>query len=436
MRPVRLHWPDRAPLPPPRPRSLTPRLLLPARQPDGPQHRLLAGDALAVTDRLLAEGLGGTIDLVHLDPPFGSGPTYARLRQARIGGQLHDLALAAFDDDDGGDVAAYLEALEPVLHRCHALLSERGTLYLHLDFRRGPYARMLLDELFGPDALLNEIVWAYGLGGSSDSRLQRKHDVVYFYAKCPGKHWFRAPQEAATSSLLAGKPKRATDVWVTESQDPAATIVRAWPDPLVEKTLSNRDPERTGYPTQKPLALALRMVEASLPPGGVLLDPMAGSGTLGVAAALRGGRAILGDRSPLALDVARARLQQAGAGVRLDAVDDAWQPGDAGPQAGRRDGSRVWLDRPEIPATPDGLAPAIAAAWQGARQQGQGAELLSAWGLGRRDGPGWQVVRWSDQGHGRQRGELAASLDLPDNPEGLDWLGVDLAGRLLAGRIA
>lgn len=429
MRQVRLDWPSRPHAAPPiAPRILHPGLSIPASGLGRGSVRLLQGEALAVADRLLGEGLGGHFDLIHLDPPFGSDANYARARTLRVGDADLEVQLEAYGDDDGGDVAGYLDGLYPVLLRCHALLSERGSLYLHLDFRRGPYVRLLLDEIFGADNLVNEIVWAYGLGGSSRSRFQRKHDTVYFYARNAARQWFVAPQEEATSSMLRGKAKVATDIWRTASRDDEATIERAWPDSLLDKTLSNRDPERTGYPTQKPLALALRMMQASLPPGGLMLDLMSGSGTAGVAAALVGGRAVLGDRSLIALDCGRGRAVATGAAVTVDAVDAArvFQRLE-GRAPATQAGGAVHLVDVQLP-WPAGEQPELER--QG---RGHGADLLSAWGVGvqRSDGA-FEVLAWWEGGAQRHRAKVPTELAcaaLPTQDRALHWLAVDVLGR-------
>ncbi len=429
MREVRLEWPQRplAP-PPPLPRDLQPGLQLPGAPLAGGSVRLVRGEALAVADRLLGEGLAGQIDLVHLDPPFGSEANYARARTLQIGSQNIDIELDAYGDTDGGDLAGYLETLYPVLHRAWQLLSERGSIYVHLDFRRGPYVRMLLDEIFGADNLVNEIIWAYGLGGSARGRFQRKHDVLYFYARDKKKMWFQAPREEATSSLLRGQPKQATDIWRTPDREDETRIERAWPDALVDKTLSNRDPERTGYPTQKPLALALRMVQASLPPGGMLLDSMAGSGTAGVAAALLGQRATLGDRSDVAIDCARGRAVAAGAAVRCEAIGlQGLLAPLPGPPPARREGPIVALGELRLPWQ-EGAQPVLSS------HNGRcGGDLLSAWGVGVRGTDGsFAVVGWWDGGAQRTRPNVPPSLTLPDAAlaqEPLFWLGFDVLGR-------
>ena len=253
---VRLSWPGRpTALPPPRrPQSeLVLRFPL-ARQGDSrsqdlfaspPHAAVWASDALATLDRLLAEGR--QVDLVHLDPPFGSEAAYERKVTLRPSdGAALNLTLRAYDDRDGDDLAGYLAGLYAVLGRAREVLAPHGSLYLHLDPRRGPYARLLLDELFGPENFVNQIIWAYALGGSSRRNLQRKHDVIYLYARDRARHYFCPPQEEATSAQLKGQPKLATDTWETTGREADSALLRDWPDELVRKTLSNRDPERTG----------------------------------------------------------------------------------------------------------------------------------------------------------------------------------------------
>ncbi len=445
MRPVLLNWPGRQPESPAAapPVDLQPVLCLPSAGTDRGRLRLLQGPAQRVADRLLQEGMAGTFDLIHLDPPFGSDANYGRIRDIEVDGRSATLTLPAYGDDDGGDLAGYLEGLEPVLRRCHRLLSPRGSFYLHLDFRRGPYVRLLLDEIFGADHLLNEIVWAYGLGGSSRRRFQRKHDVLYFYAKDLKQHWFSAPSEAATSSMLAGQPKRATDTWQTPDRDDAAPLLRAWPDPLIEKTLSNRDPERTGYPTQKPLALATRIIQASLPPDGKMLDLMAGSGTVGIAALLLGRDAVLGDQSPVALDVARGRAVAAGAEIRLERVEpqDPLVDIPIAPVLLQRSSERnqARLTTLNLPLWTDRLGDGETDAWLRTCATTRGADLLGAWGVAEDRGhTGLFALAWWDGAAPRTREAVRQELSWSMGSETgapLWWVGYDVAGRGFRSRI-
>lgn len=405
---VQLTWPGRHAPDPPTHHHLAPLLTIPATRPELGAARLMAGQALAVLDRLLQEGRAGQIDLVYLDPPFGAGVAWPRRRdvQTSDGPAAHNVLAY---DDPADALPEWLQHLDTVLDRAHRLLSPRGSVYLHLDFRRAPHARLLLDERFGPACLRNEIIWAYGLGGSTKDRFGRKHDVIQFYAKDPKRTYFRAPLQKATSQRMKGQSKRATDVWQTQHAGADATIAGAWPDSLIDLTLSNSDSQRTGYPTQKPLALLERIVHASLPPGGVALDPMAGSGTLGIAAVRAGEQAILGDRSAVALDASRGRLVQAGAAVQLDSVDNSLEILQLHAPGARLVGDRAVLE-------PLAMA-------------GQGHEGLSAWGIA--DAAG-QVLAWWDGGAERLRGPVPLELTLrAGQPHAL--VAIDTSGRIWSG---
>ena len=298
-----------------------------SRDGTAPRATLLHGEALTGLDTLLQRRGEACVDLVYLDPPFGTGDRHRRRRSVsgdrgceagtNGDGTSGDVIVDLLAYEDAQPLADWLEGMAAVLERCHRLLKRSGSLYMHVDWRRGPHVRLLLDEIFGADALRNEIIWSYGLGGSARDRFARKHDVIYYYARDPEAVWFSPVWEQATSQRLRGQRKLATDVWRTNDADPATPIQgdwpeSPWPDTLFDLTLSNRDPQRTGYPTQKPQALGDRICAASLPPGGVALEPMCGSATIGVAALRRGGEALLLDRGVVALDAARGRIEALG----------------------------------------------------------------------------------------------------------------------------
>ena len=191
----------------------------------------------------------------------------------------------------------YLGFLEPRLREMRRVLSESGTLYFHIDYREAHYCKLLLDELFGREAFLNEIVWAYDYGARPRRRWLAKHDTILVYVKDPGRYHFDAEaveREPYMAPGLVGPEKAArgklpTDVW--------------W-----HTIVSPTGREKTGYPTQKPERLLRRIVQASTRPDDVCLDPFAGSGTLGAAARALGRRFVLIDANPDALDVIDRRL--------------------------------------------------------------------------------------------------------------------------------
>lgn len=223
----------------------------------------------------------GSVDLVYADPPFNTGA-----RRANRNGAF---------DDQWPSVADYLAWLRPRVAATLPALKPTGSILVHVDWRTSHHVRLMLDDLLGPDRFVNHLVWAYGLGGSSARRFARKHDDILLYCMDPARYWFEAPRIPATSRRMAGLDKKATDV-------------------LDIPAINNMAAERTGYPTQKPLALLDLLVRACCPPGGVVLDPCCGSGTTLVAAA-RAGRVPLGcDLSDAAASITRKRLNAPGAG--------------------------------------------------------------------------------------------------------------------------
>ncbi len=196
--------------------------------------------------------------------------------------------------------ADYLGFLEPRVRRARALLAPHGTLYFHIDYREAHYCKLLLDEVFGRDAFLNELIWTYDYGAKPRRRWPAKHDTILVYVRTPGAHHFdadaveREPYMAPglVSAEKAARGKRPTDVWFH-------TIV------------PTNSREKTGYPTQKPEGVLRRIVAASSRPDGWCLDPFAGSGTLGAVCQGLGRRFVLVDSNPVAIDVMRERLAPA-----------------------------------------------------------------------------------------------------------------------------
>jgi site-specific DNA-methyltransferase (adenine-specific) len=263
---------------------------------------ILLGDNL----ELLAGFADESFQLVYIDPPFNTGgrqrrrtlETVASRNGDRVGFQGRRYAsrlLAESSYRDSFD--DYLAFLEPRLREARRLLTATGTLYFHIDYREAHYCKLLLDELFGRDCFLNEIIWAYDYGARARRRWPAKHDTILVYVKDPERYHFdadavdREPYMAPglVTAEKAARGKLPTDVW--------------W-----HTIVSPTGKEKTGYPTQKPEGIVRRMVLASTRPGDWCLDFFAGSGTLGAVAAKLGRRYVLIDSSPEAVAVARARL--------------------------------------------------------------------------------------------------------------------------------
>lgn len=215
------------------------------------------------------------IDLAYLDPPFNTGRTLA----AENG---------SYPDHWRG-VSEYLAFLEPRIAHIHRVLKPTGSILLHCDWRTCHHVRLLLDEIFGSDHFVNHLIWSYGLGGSSPRRFARKHDDILFYGRTQD-YFFEPPMVPARSVRMKGQLKKATDV-------------------IEVPAINNMASERTGYPTQKPIALLELLIKACSPPESVVLDPFCGSGTT-LEAASRCGRRYLGvDINAEAILIAQTRLE-------------------------------------------------------------------------------------------------------------------------------
>jgi DNA modification methylase len=263
---------------------------------------ILLGDNLDVLPRFEDE----SFQLVYADPPFNTGRrqrrrTLAVQRSAvgdrtGFGGRRYAtrvVASASFADafDD------YLGFLEPRLRELRRLLRPTGTLYLHLDYREAHYAKVLLDELFGRECFLNEIVWAYDYGARPRRRWPAKHDTILVYVKDPDRYWFDA-------AAVEREPYMAPGLVTPEKAARGKLPTDVWWHTIVSPT----GKEKTGYPAQKPEGVLRRIVAASSRPGDPCLDPFAGSGTLGAVCAELGRHFVLVDSSPEAVAIARERL--------------------------------------------------------------------------------------------------------------------------------
>jgi len=265
---------------------------------------VLEGDNLDVMQRLLGGSLRGRVSLAYLDPPFGTGRDFG-----------------AYDDRWAKGRRGLVDALRPRLEAIHALLADDGSILVHLDHRVAHVIAVTLDDLFGPGdrdrsggpGFRNEIIWTYGLGGSSSRFYPRKHDTILWYTK--SDRWtFDAPKIAARSQRMKGKEKKQLDVFVGPPSLEGIGARDLDRDHLPSDVwdvaaINNMARERTGYPTQKPLALLDRLVAAHSRPGEIVLDPCCGSGTTLVAARALGRRAIGIDSSAEAIRVSRARLK-------------------------------------------------------------------------------------------------------------------------------
>jgi site-specific DNA-methyltransferase (adenine-specific) len=261
--------------------------------------------------------------LIYVDPPFNTGKTQRRTEirttrdeagdRAGFGGNRYRTErgatteyMDAFDD--------YLAFLEPRLREAYRVLSPTGSFYLHVDYREVHYLKVLMDQIFGRDSFLNEIIWAYDYGGRPKNRWPAKHDNILLYVKDPAHYTFnyddvdRIPYMAPglVGTEKAARGKFPTDTW--------------W-----QTVVPTNSKERVGYVTQKPLPILKRIITASSNPGDLVLDFFAGSGTTGVAAAELGRRFVMIDNNPQAIEAMRTRLEIVG-GVEFFVGADDFEP--------------------------------------------------------------------------------------------------------------
>jgi site-specific DNA-methyltransferase (adenine-specific) len=266
------------------------------------QDRILLGDCL----ELLPRFADGGFQLIYIDPPFNTGREQTRKtlqtvsdeRGDRIGFEGRRYATRLLAESSYRDrFEDYLAFLAPRLEQAHRLLAPEGTLYFHIDYREAHYCKLLLDEIFGRECFLNELIWAYDYGARARRRWPSKHDTILVYVRDPAAYYFDAEEVDREPYMAPGlvTPEKAargklpTDVW--------------W-----HTIVATNGAEKTGYPTQKPEGIVRRMVSASSRPGDWCLDFFAGSGTLGAVAAQLGRRYVLIDSNPEAVEVMRARL--------------------------------------------------------------------------------------------------------------------------------
>jgi site-specific DNA-methyltransferase (adenine-specific) len=265
--------------------------------------QILLGDNL----ELLTRFGDGEFQLIYIDPPFNTGKSQVRNTLATVadaeggrvgfgGRRYHSELLESSSYRDEFD--DYLGFLEPRLREARRLLAESGTLYVHLDYREAHYVKLLLDEIFGRECFLNELIWAYDYGARSRRRWPAKHDTILVYVKnAEGYHF--------DSEAVDREPYMAPGLVTPEKRERGKLPTSVWWHTIVP----TNGREKTGYPTQKPEGVLRRIVQASSRPGDRVLDFFAGSGTLGAVAKQLGRGYVLIDCNPEAVAVMRRRLQ-------------------------------------------------------------------------------------------------------------------------------
>ncbi len=265
-------------------------------------NRIYFGDNLDVLRALPS----ASVELIYIDPPFNTGRVQARTQvrtERSDGGDRTGFAGQRYATVKVGQKSYsdrfddFLDFLEPRLQEAHRLLAPNGSLYFHIDYREVHYCKVLLDQIFGRECFLNEIIWAYDYGARTKKKWPPKHDNILWYARDPRNYIYnveaieRIPYMAPglVGPEKAARGKLPTDTW--------------W-----HTIVPTNGKEKTGYPTQKPLGILRRIVAASSTPGAVVLDFFAGSGTTGAACLELGRQFILVDSNPQALKTMHTRF--------------------------------------------------------------------------------------------------------------------------------
>lgn len=255
----------------------------------------------------------GSVDLIYLDPPFFSNRHYEV-----IWGD--EAEVRSFEDRWEGGIYHYVEWMKERVFEMKRVLKPTGCLYLHCDQHASHYLKVMLDEVFGAEHFLNEIIWHYGLGAfRTSTRFPSKHDSLLLYANS-ANYKFNKVRGDVTAAMLAKycHQDKGGSYMLSYGKKYYLKGGKPFDDVWDIATISPTSAERLGYPTQKPEALLERVIQASSDPGDVVLDPFAGCGTT-VVVAHRLRREWIGiDISPTACSLSRRRLQKVGAlDVRL-----------------------------------------------------------------------------------------------------------------------
>ena len=275
-------------------------------------NRLIYGDNLLAMQALLAgdastglPSLRGKVDLIYIDPPFDSKADYRtkiNLPGTDIQQKPTVIEQFAYADTWEQGTISYLRMMYPRLLLMKELLSERGSIYVHIDWHVGSYLKIILDDIFGKNNLRNEIIWGYDLGGRSDNEFAKKHDNIYFYAKNISQAIFDAthiyiPYKTQTEG-------RKKPLISQEKLERGKIPTNVWTDIPINLMMS----QRVNYQTQKPEKLLERIIYSASNEGDLVCDFFGGSGTTAAVAERLGRRWITCDIGKPASLVMRKRF--------------------------------------------------------------------------------------------------------------------------------
>lgn len=293
-------------------------------------NRLVYGDNLLTMQALLAgdpqtglPSLRGKVDLIYIDPPFDSKADYRTpiiLPNTSFSQKPTVIEQFAYADTWEEGTISYLKMIYPRLVLMKELLSEKGSIYVHIDWHIGAYMKIILDDIFGKNRFLNEIMWCYTIGGKGSSFYGRKHDTILLYSKSPNYTFNGKDKNVIVQRKLNTHMRTKIDDDGREYQEKtdkkSGKIYRYYVDEgkvpedywIDIEQLNREDAERVGYATQKPSKLLTRIIAASSNEGDLVCDFFGGSGTTAAVAEKLGRRWITCDIGKPASLVMRKRF--------------------------------------------------------------------------------------------------------------------------------
>lgn len=272
----------------------------------GLKNRIFHGDNLEFMEILIAEGYENSIDLIYIDPPYMSASNYHAKTVIESQGSKQTVSRLAFEDTWNYDSENYLTHVYPRIKAMYKMLKDNGSIFVHLDFHISHYVKVLLDEIFTPEAFINEIVWCYSGGSGAGRNFQRKHDVILWYVKGPDYIFNPQYRPYTEGTIQRGLTKVKGDKY--KLNEKGANLQDWWVD--INKILSPTARENLKFPTQKPFNLIKRIVSAASNPGSVVADFYAGSGTTAAVCQQMNRQWLCCDSSQLAIDTMLSRLIQ------------------------------------------------------------------------------------------------------------------------------
>ena len=297
---------------------------LAGKRRDDFRNHLIWGDNKLVMASLLKD-FKGKVDLIYIDPPFDVGADFTMdvpLGDGKetVGKDQSTLEMVAYRDMWGKGTDSYLHMMYERLSLMKELLSERGSIYVHCDWRVNAMLRLILDDLFGQDRHINEIQWCYSIGGKGVDRYGRKHDTLLLYSKTDIYNFNAKDPHVSTprkpNSHMRLKVNEQGREYQEKTDKKSGKVYRYYVDEGIIpndywtdiEQLNREDAERVSYSTQKPERLLARIIAASSKEGDLVADFFCGSGTTGAVAERLGRRWIMSDLGRFAIHTTRKRL--------------------------------------------------------------------------------------------------------------------------------